>query len=135
MEQAPKGTAQLRERTKIGLNANKFIPVAPSSNEIRRECAIATIAPKIMYNTISILFLSFLIRFFIIMSIKIEDGIPKIITMGTIYSNPIIRPLIKLLNNTCSYEVSMVTPATTKLPNKEETSTGMTFFYMMLLSY
>ena len=57
MEQAPKGTAQLRERTKIGSNANRFIPVVPSSNEIRRESAIATTAPKMTYSIISILFL------------------------------------------------------------------------------
>lgn len=135
MEQAPKGTAQLRERIKIGLNASRFIPVVPSSNEIRRESAIATTVPKVTYNIISVLLLYFLTEFFIMISIKIDEGIPNTITMGTIYSNPIIKPLIKLLNNMCSYEVLRVTPATTKLPTKEETSTDITFFNIMLVSY
>ncbi|NGY80074.1 hypothetical protein F6Y02_37180 (plasmid) [Bacillus megaterium] len=109
------------------MNANKFTPFVPSSKEIISETIVAPITPKIMYSTISINFLYFPFLFLIKISIKIDDGMPNTVTIGTIYINPKTKPAIKLLKVICSYEVSKVATATTKLPHREEIRTDMIF--------
>ena len=101
IELNPNGTEQLKARIKNEPNSRKILMPSPKAS-INKMIAVP-IAPKTTYSDISITFLYLVLRFRIMVSIMIEEGIPNTITIGDIYINPNTKLPIKLLKVICSY--------------------------------